>query len=170
MLDTRIGPGEKTPVHTHPWPSVLYILAWSDFVRRDAHGNLLVDSRTLAARPVKGGTLWSAPLGPHSAVNVYLSISSDQALIVKLQKYHADVIVAVPIFGISEPWARFERADDPKPPDVPKSKMALEPDGTGPRTVPSALVTCPACGGTGATTTRHGAGAPLLPASPLELP
>ncbi len=70
VLDTRIRPGERTPVHTHRWPSVLYILAWSDFVRRDADGNVLVDSRTLAARPKQGTALWSAPLGPHSAENV----------------------------------------------------------------------------------------------------
>ena len=25
VLDTRIAPGEKTPLHTHIWPGVLYI-------------------------------------------------------------------------------------------------------------------------------------------------
>lgn len=70
VLDTRLAPGERTPVHTHPWPSVLYVLQWSDFVRRDADGNVLVDSRTFAAKPENGATLWSAPLGPHYASNV----------------------------------------------------------------------------------------------------
>jgi hypothetical protein len=70
VLDTRLGPGESTPVHTHPWPSVLYVLSWSDFIRCDAHGSVVLDSRTLGARPDKGATLWSAPLGPHSATNV----------------------------------------------------------------------------------------------------
>jgi hypothetical protein len=70
VLDTRIGPGEQTPVHTHAWPSVLYVLSWSDFMRYDADGNVLVDSRTWASRPKAGATLWSAPLGPHSARNV----------------------------------------------------------------------------------------------------
>ena len=70
VLDTRLGPGERTPVHTHPWPSVLYILSWSDIIRYDADGNLLLDSRTLASRPEKGAAIWSAPLGPHSAKNV----------------------------------------------------------------------------------------------------
>ena len=70
VLDTRIAPGERTPVHTHAWPGVLYIRSWSDFVRRDADGHVLVDSRTMAAKPADGATLWSPALGPHSAENV----------------------------------------------------------------------------------------------------
>lgn len=70
VLDTRIAPGERTPVHTHGSPAVLHVLGWSDFVRRDADGNVLVDSRTLTAPPVAGATLWSPALGPHSAENV----------------------------------------------------------------------------------------------------
>ncbi len=70
VLDTRIGPGEQTPLHTHTWPSVLYILSWSDFIRYDADGNVLVDSRTWSSSPTAGATLWSAALGPHSARNV----------------------------------------------------------------------------------------------------
>jgi hypothetical protein len=38
VLDTKLGPGESTPVHTHPWPSVLYVLSWSAFVRYDLEG------------------------------------------------------------------------------------------------------------------------------------
>lgn len=70
VLDTRIAPGEKTPLHTHIWPGVLYIRSWSDFVRRDADGHVLVDSRTMAAKPVAGTALWSPALGPHTAENV----------------------------------------------------------------------------------------------------
>ena len=54
---------------------------------------------------------WSVPnlgLGG-SQKNVYFSIASDRSLIAKLQNYHADVILAIPVFGIKEPWARFER-------------------------------------------------------------
>jgi hypothetical protein len=70
VLDTRLGPGETTPVHTHPWPSVLYVLTWSDFIRYDSHGKVLLDSRALPSTPEEGTTLWSGPLGPHSAKNV----------------------------------------------------------------------------------------------------
>lgn len=70
VLDTRIAPGERTPLHTHAWPGVLYIRSWSDFVRRDADGQVLVDSRSMAAPPGAGAALWSPSLGPHSAENV----------------------------------------------------------------------------------------------------
>lgn len=69
VLDTRIEPGDKTPVHTHSFPAVHCILSWSDFVRRDAAGNVLVDTRQhqLSADRV---ALWGEPLGPHSLENV----------------------------------------------------------------------------------------------------
>ena len=70
VLDTRIAPGEQTPLHTHAWPGVLYVRSWSDFVRRDADGRVLVDSRTMAAKPAAGTALWAPALGLHSAENV----------------------------------------------------------------------------------------------------
>jgi hypothetical protein len=70
VLDTRIGPGERTPVHTHAWASVLYILSWSAFVRRDAAGQVILDSRTIPQLAISPGTLWSPPLPPHSLENV----------------------------------------------------------------------------------------------------
>ena len=70
VLDTHIAPGQTTPVHTHRWPSVLYVLGWSDFVRRDDAGRVLVDTRT-QPRPAPPPTvLWSGPLPPHSLENV----------------------------------------------------------------------------------------------------
>ena len=70
VLDAKLGPGESTPVHTHPWPSVLYVLSWSAFVRYDSEGKVLLDSRDWPSAPEKGTTLWAGPLGPHSARNV----------------------------------------------------------------------------------------------------
>lgn len=70
FLDTRVGPGERTPVHAHEWPAALYVLSWSDFVRYDLQGNVLLDSRTMATRPATGSALWSAPIGPHFVENV----------------------------------------------------------------------------------------------------
>ena len=69
VLDTIVQPGETVPLHTHRWPSVLYVLSWSSFVRRDADGRVTVDSRDsipLAA----GAALWSGPLPPHTLENV----------------------------------------------------------------------------------------------------
>jgi hypothetical protein len=70
VLETRIPPGELVPVHTHRWPSVLYVLSWSDFVRRDASGAVLLDSRTMPAFETSPSVLWSEALPPHSLENV----------------------------------------------------------------------------------------------------
>jgi quercetin dioxygenase-like cupin family protein len=70
VLDTRLGPGESTPVHTHCWPAVLYVLGWSDFIRHDAEGNPILDSRDQGMKPANGSTLWSGPLQPHFVKNI----------------------------------------------------------------------------------------------------
>jgi len=69
VLDTLIRAGDRTPVHTHRWPGVLYILSWSDFVRYDDKGEVLLDSRKVDALKVPPTVLWSAPLPPHSLEN-----------------------------------------------------------------------------------------------------
>lgn len=43
--------------------------------------------------------------------NVYFSLAQDGALIAKLQDYHIDVVLVVPVFGKTEPWARFLRSE-----------------------------------------------------------
>ena len=70
VLDTRIAPGERTPVHTHRWPAVHYVMSWSDFVRRDADGAVMVDTRGASADRPAAQVLWGEPLGPHSLENV----------------------------------------------------------------------------------------------------
>jgi hypothetical protein len=70
VLDTWIGSGQRTEVHSHEWPSTLYVVSWSDFVRYDADGNILVDSREMANPPTAGAVLWSPPLPPHYVENV----------------------------------------------------------------------------------------------------
>lgn len=70
ILDTRLGPGEQTPVHAHEWAGALYVLSWSDFVRRDAEGAVVADSRTMASTPKPGDALWLPPLPPHRVENV----------------------------------------------------------------------------------------------------
>ena len=69
VLEVAVGPGETVPLHTHPWPSVLYILGWSDTVRRDAAGEIVLDGRG-RTDVVPGMTLWSPPLAPHTLENV----------------------------------------------------------------------------------------------------
>lgn len=70
VLDTRLASGERTPVHTHRWPATLYLMSWSDFLRRDADGNVIVDSRNWDRQPAPGEALWLPPLPPHSVENI----------------------------------------------------------------------------------------------------
>lgn len=69
VLDTIIQPGQTTPLHTHCWPCVMYVREWSDFIRRDAEGNILLDSRTIDP-PALGSALWASPLPPHTLENI----------------------------------------------------------------------------------------------------
>ena len=70
VLDTRIGPGETTDLHTHRWPSALYVLSSAHFVRRDGDGDVLVDTRKGAPLPEPGTVVWTDPLPPHTLENV----------------------------------------------------------------------------------------------------
>ena len=70
VLDTRIGPGERTPVHTHQWPAAHHVLSWSAFVRRDDKGVVLLDTRTAGVAAAPGAVLWGEALGPHTLENV----------------------------------------------------------------------------------------------------
>lgn len=70
VIDTLILPGHITKVHTHKWPASLYIISWSDFIRYDAEGSIMVDSRKLPETPTSASALWSGPLKPHALENV----------------------------------------------------------------------------------------------------
>ena len=70
VLDSRVRPGDATPVHTHRWPAVLYILGTSDFVRCDPEGNVIFDSRESEIAAETGQTIWSQPLTPQFVKNV----------------------------------------------------------------------------------------------------
>ena len=73
VLDTRIAPGETTPLHTHRWPAAHHIMSYSDFVRRDADGKVLVDTRTAGGRDVPT-VVWGEALPPHTLENVGTSL------------------------------------------------------------------------------------------------
>jgi mannose-6-phosphate isomerase-like protein (cupin superfamily) len=45
-------------------------VSWSDFLRRDAEGNIIVDSRTWDRQPAIGEALLLPPVPPHSVENV----------------------------------------------------------------------------------------------------
>jgi hypothetical protein len=70
VLDTCILPGDTTELHMHRFPAALYIISWSDFIRYDEKGNVLLDSRSLPNTPLPFSALWTAALGPHKLRNV----------------------------------------------------------------------------------------------------
>ncbi|HEY4710110.1 MAG TPA: hypothetical protein VIH46_08070 [Candidatus Acidoferrales bacterium] len=70
VLEVRIAPGARVPVHTHRWPASIYVAKQSDFLRRDGDGNLLFDSRTIGPPPAEPVAQWTPPLPPHSVENI----------------------------------------------------------------------------------------------------
>jgi hypothetical protein len=70
VLLTTIPTGATTPLHTHRWPSVEYVITPTDFVRRDADGKILLDTRAAGTKPKASDVLWSDPFPPHSLENV----------------------------------------------------------------------------------------------------
>ena len=69
VIDTCIPPGETTALHTHQWPSSLYVISWSNFIRYDNEGNVVLDSTTLPFTPSPSTVLWSEPLPLHALKN-----------------------------------------------------------------------------------------------------
>jgi steroid delta-isomerase-like uncharacterized protein len=63
--DNRLA-GEKSPAHSHRWPSVLYILTAGDFIDRDGEGKGNFDSRELKTPLQYPMTMWKDPEAPHA--------------------------------------------------------------------------------------------------------
>jgi quercetin dioxygenase-like cupin family protein len=70
VLDTRIAPGARTPLHTHRWPAVHHVISWSAFVRRDHQDAVLVDTRATGVTAEPGAVLWGEALPAHTLENV----------------------------------------------------------------------------------------------------
>jgi hypothetical protein len=70
VIETVIPPGETAPLHTHRWPGTMYLLSWSEIVRRDAFGTILMDSRTSSIKRAHDTITWSPALPPHTLENV----------------------------------------------------------------------------------------------------
>jgi quercetin dioxygenase-like cupin family protein len=69
VVETKIGPGETVPIHTHSWPAVYYVVSWSDIVRFSPDGTVENDTRGKPT-PEPGQVIWANELPPHSVENV----------------------------------------------------------------------------------------------------
>ena len=70
VILTQVQVAATTPLHTHRWASVEYVLSTTDFIRRDGDGNVLLDTRVAHTEPGLSDVLWSGPRPPHSIENV----------------------------------------------------------------------------------------------------
>jgi hypothetical protein len=70
VLDANIPAGEITAIHTHGYAASHIVISWSDFIRYDADGNMLLDSRGLGKTVLPHSVLWGEPLGPHALKNI----------------------------------------------------------------------------------------------------
>jgi hypothetical protein len=70
VLQTLIPAGALVPLHTHRYGGVAYLVSWSDFIRRDHEGKVLVDSRQAGPPPQIPAVQWLDPLPPHTVENV----------------------------------------------------------------------------------------------------
>lgn len=70
VLEVIVPPRTTEPLHSHRWPSTLYILEAGDFIDRDQKGNIVFDTRKLP-EPLKFPlTMWKEPEAPHSVENL----------------------------------------------------------------------------------------------------
>jgi mannose-6-phosphate isomerase-like protein (cupin superfamily) len=70
VLETRIPPGETTPLHTHRYPAAHYVRTWSHFVRRNEAGDVMLDTRETDFSRNEPQALWGTALTPHTVENV----------------------------------------------------------------------------------------------------
>jgi hypothetical protein len=69
VVETIVKVGETTPLHTHVLGTVLYTLSGSHFVRRDADGEVVVDTRAMEPPFVMPKVQWSDGIGEHTLEN-----------------------------------------------------------------------------------------------------
>ena len=68
IVETTIRAGDVTPVHTHLLPTAQYVLSGSHFIRRDEHGETMVDTRAIQGF-VLPKALFAEPIPRHTIEN-----------------------------------------------------------------------------------------------------
>jgi hypothetical protein len=70
VLEVTIPPHAKEPVHTHRWPSVMYMDVPSKFRYFDGDGKAQFESGWDSRAEMKPTTMWFKPEEPHSVENL----------------------------------------------------------------------------------------------------
>lgn len=70
VVETLIPSGETAPLHTHLSAHVVIVSSGSHFVRRDANGDVLLDTRELGPDFTIPMYAWNDGIGPHTLENV----------------------------------------------------------------------------------------------------
>lgn len=69
VLETTIAAGDRTPLHTHEAPTVMYVVSGTSFVRRDEHGTVILDTSAIEPPFVMPPVLWSEKNPAHTLEN-----------------------------------------------------------------------------------------------------
>jgi hypothetical protein len=83
VLETTVLAGEITPLHTHLAPTVMYVVSGSHFIRREAHGGTLLDTRATPGF-VLPKVLFSASTPRHTLENT----GADDLVVVGVELKH----------------------------------------------------------------------------------
>jgi uncharacterized protein len=138
VVRTRILPGQVVPLHTHRWPGVLFITAWSDLIRRDRQGNVLLDTRQRDDDPTIKAPLWQEPLPPHTVENV--GSAEFNAVQVEMKDDRAGNFRTLKFRRLPDSYAIMRLA-----PDTAVPEWAMKGDFTSiTRTADELSVVCPA--------------------------
>jgi len=70
VLEATVAPHSREPIHTHCWPSTLYIQKTGRIIDRDGSGHIVFDSRKLKDPPKVRFVQWMPIQGPHSIENL----------------------------------------------------------------------------------------------------
>jgi hypothetical protein len=70
VVETVIRAGDTAPLHTHLLPHVLIVSSGSRFIRRDANGAVLLDTRDFGPDHTLPAYAWNDGIGPHTLENI----------------------------------------------------------------------------------------------------
>lgn len=86
VLETTIRAGDRTPLHTHLAPTVMYVVSGSHFIRRDEHGTTMLDTRAVPDF-VLPRVLYGQPIPRHTIENT----GEDDLVVIGVELKHRSI-------------------------------------------------------------------------------